>query len=280
MSLREDADQAICRHVAKLGFSVVQRDVRTLRECGVIEVMGDRRDRRGGRSKVAQYVPGTAEVVAAVQVAKTDPTYRRKLYRAVLIAWVRGALIGTPGLRWAYRKHFEHEQKAAINVLKGKRVEDDEEVTIGPSADRALAGAMLGRVTGSEGIGSLERATGPVVHDAAWKSAHPDLLLALGDGHSVGLAQQRSDGTWQVRPLGNSVIEALELAPLARIARTASREELEAARDEVRTSMRSRGFDPSDLVVATNAPRHVQYWREAVGAGWWKSRLRPNRRNM
>jgi hypothetical protein len=269
-------DEEVCEEVSRLGFQVSPREVRTLREYGVIEVIGDH---RGGRGKAKKYAPGTAHVVAAVQAAKTDPGYRRKLCRAVLIAWVRGAPVGTAGLRWALREYLLDEERTNSNLLNGKRVSDpDRPEALTPSIDRALAAARRGRQPKGDDLAELER-LGEMVHEAARQAGHGDLLPAhLDDGDSLGLVERRTDGTARVTDIGRQVWGAQALAPFRKIAREAARNELDAARDRVRPMMRSAGFEVSDLVVAECTPGTVMHLRRVAGPAWWTPSPRSDRR--
>jgi hypothetical protein len=242
----------------------------------VIEVIGDQ---RGGRGKAKTYAPGTAHIVAAVQAAKTDPSYRRKLCRAVLIAWVRGAPVGTAGLRWAYREYYQDEERTDSNLLNGKRVSDpDSPEALTPSVDRALAAARRGRPLNGDDLAELER-LGQIMHEAAWRAGRGDLLPAhLDDGHSLGLYERRTDGTIRVTPVGRQVWAAQAQAPFRKIAREAPRKELDAARERVRPMMRSAGFEVSDLVVADCTPGTVLDLRKVGGPDWWKPYPRSDRR--
>jgi hypothetical protein len=138
----------------------------------------------------------------------------------------------------------------------------------------ALAEAMLGRRPSSAALAAMETESGPVIHQAVWRSGQPDALPLPGDGRSLGLATQRSDGTWRIEPLGERLWEALSLAPKELITRTAPREELDAARDCVRPHFRSTGFDCSDLVAATEVPNHCFHYRQTFGVRWWDGRSR------
>jgi hypothetical protein len=235
----------------------------------VIETVGNR---SGGRGQVAKYRRGTAEIVAAVELAKLDETYKRKLFRAVLIGWARGAPVGTDGLRWAYRRHFESEERIAENTLAGKRVEDDEpDLQYPPEFYRALAAAHMGRRGRPSDLAAFERHTGEQVREIMEQSAAPEILPSHEEGTSLGLAVRRKDGSWRVPEVGSHLWEALALRPQAVLARRASREELDAAREPVRAMMRASGFEPSDLVVAGQVPGSLEKLRKWHGASWWKS---------
>ncbi len=268
MPTRDDIDQALCDDVAQLGHEVSHRDVRTLREYGAIETVGDR---KGGRGKTAHYVPGSASVVAAIQTAMIDPTYRRKLHRAVLIAWSRGARVGTPGLRQAFHEHFDAEERSAKNLVHGQRVEDREpDLRFGPAFNRAIAAAQLGQIGTPDDLAAIERSTGGELRTAFWRAGQPDLLPTTQDANSsLGLAARRPDGSWQVLPMGEQLWEALALVPLRRIAWRAPRAELNAALVSSR-SMADRPFEVSDLVTATNVPVHIRWLRRWHGEQWWR----------
>lgn len=269
MRVSTTTDQRLCAEVEALGYSVSVRELRTLRELDVVETKGDK---RGGRGRMASYVEGTAEVAAAVQQAKLDPTYRRKLCRAVLIAWVGGAPVGTPGLRWAFREHYKVEERTARNLAAGLRVDDDEpEVRLEPATYRVIARAQRGEHPGDELVGALEDGSrpvlGPVVEQVGESSPLP---VPAQDQTVLGLAGRRSDGTWRTHEMGEQVWETLALAPLAQVARTAPRGELDMAKELVRPSMLAYGFEPSALVVADGAPRHCLFMRRWHGDNWWR----------
>lgn len=252
--------------MAQLGYLVSPREVRTLREYGVIETIGGG---RGGRGKIACYVPGSAQVIAAVQEAMTDPTYRRKLHRAVLIAWARGARVGTPGLRRAFSEHYDAEERTATNLVQGKRVEDGEsELRFGPGFNRAVAAAQLGLIMTPDEAGVFEDSTGEEVRAALWRSGQQDLLPTPADGTILGLAERRPDGTLRVLPMSERLWEGLALAPLRLMARKAPRSELDSAL--VSSQSMSRPFEVSDLVAATNAPVHIRWLRRWYGERWWQ----------
>jgi len=264
------ADQRLCAEVEALGYSVSVRELRTLRELDVVETRGGG---SGGRGKMASYVEGTAEVVAAVQQAKADPTYRRKMCRAVLIAWVSGARIGTPGLRWAFREHYKVEERTARNLAAGLRVDDEEpEVHLAPATYRVIGRAQRGEHPGAELVGALETGSQPVLGPVVERVGGADNLPVPAAGETVlGLADHRPDGTWRTRDMGEQVWETLALAPLARVARTAPRGELDVAKELVRPSMLAFGFEPSPLVIADGAPRHCLFMRRWHGDNWWRS---------
>lgn len=262
-------DRQICHRVADLGFAVSPREVRSFREYGVIETIGNG---KGGRNQLATYPKGTAEVIAAVQLAKQDPTYKRKFFRAVLIAWARGAQVGTVGLRRAYRQHFKFEQDQAQRLLRGQRVDAMEpDLHYQPEVHRVISAAQLGRPESSEGLGTLERLTGESVREVIDGSVLGPIDTPPLGSH-LGLALQRADGTWQVLPAGHRLWDALALAPKARIAMRASREELDSGRAPARHSLTMNGFSPSDLVVAGQVPDAIERMRKAFGENWWISR--------
>lgn len=251
-----------------MGYPISGREVRTLREYGAVVTTGDR---RGGKGRVAPYATGTARVVAAITAAKADPTYRRKLWRAVLIAWRRGADVGTDGLRRAFHDYYDAELRTAQHLVEGKRVEGESEVEMAPTFYRAIAAAQLGLTRAATDIGTFEAQSGQMIRAAFWRSGQRDLLPADGDG--MGLASKREDGSWSVSELGDDLWEALSLAPLQKIARTASREELDAALPLAVTQPTAHGFRFSDLVIATNVPRQVQWMRKWYGDRWWQRPL-------
>lgn len=269
-------DRRICREVADFGVEVSPREVRTLREVGAIETYGSK---SGGRGKVGKYMKGTAGIVAGIELAKRDETYKRKLYRAVLIAWVRGVEVRDEGLRWAYRRHFEFEDRFARNTLDGKRVEDDEpDFPFPPEFNKALARAHLGKSMRPVDLVALERHSGQRIRDVMQNSSTPDLLPVPEAGSNLGLAVQRSDGSWRVPELGSKLWEALAHRPQAVLARDAPREELDAAREPVRAMIRASGFEPSDLVVAGQVPGTLEKLRTWHGANWWRLPQFANRR--
>jgi hypothetical protein len=260
-------DEAICEKSAEYGFPTSARSVRTLREYGVIETVGSK---KGGRSQVARYRKGSAEIVAMVEQAKLEPQYARKLHRAVLIAWVRGARIGSDGLRWAYREHFKAELQTAENLLAGKRVEDKEtDIRFPPEVHRVIARAQLGKKIRPDDLASLERHTGPLVREVMSRSQEPDLLPPAPGGSNLGLAIRRSDGSWRIEEFGTKAWEAMALRPQAEMARTARREELDAARGPTRAVMGLSGFNASDIVVAGSVPESIFKFRKWGDAFWW-----------
>src|SRR5262249_23684807 len=148
-------DEEVCDAVRSLGYQVSPGEIRTLRENGAIEVI---EDHRGGRGKAKRYAPGTAHVVAAGQDRKTHPSHRRKRCRAVLIARVRGASIGTAGLRWAFREYYEDEERTDRHLLEAKRViHSGSPPALMPSVDRALAAARQGWPLNGHDLAELER---------------------------------------------------------------------------------------------------------------------------
>jgi hypothetical protein len=218
------------------------------------------------------YIPGTAEVVAAVVAAKEDETYARKLHRAVLIAWARGANVGTEGLRRAFREHFHAEEKSCIKLVSGRRVEDGEpELRFGPAFNRAVAAAKLDHRRTSEDLGTFEESTGEVVRAAFWRSGQRDLLPVGTDRTTLGLAELREDGTWRITKVGEQLWEGLAMAPYYKITRTARREELEAGLYVSRSFFPAHGFRASDFVVACQAPKHVWIMRRWYGLEWWRN---------
>jgi hypothetical protein len=58
----------------------------------------------------------------------------------------------------------------------------------------------------------------------------------------------------------------------ARIARTAPREELDAAREPTERIIRESGFDPSPFVVASAIPGAIRWYRDWRGEQWWRTR--------
>jgi len=266
------ADQELCRQLADLECPASPREVRTLREYGAIQTVGSG---KGGRGKDQPYAPGSASVVAAVIEAKADDTYARKLHRAVLIAWARGANVGTAGLRRAFDEHFTAEERSSQSLLDGKRVPDGEpDLRFGQEIHRAIAAAQLGHKRSSAAMESFELGTGDVVRVAYWRTGQRN-LLPVQDNTLLGLAEMRSDGTWRTTDLGEDLWEALALAPLRKIARAAPRGELDLGLSFSQSMMPAHGFETSDLVAATGAPRHVQFMRRWYGHNWWR---RPSKR--
>lgn len=266
------ADLAVSREAAELGYTVSPREVRSLREYGVLETLGDG---KGGRGKDQPYVAGSAFVVAAIENAKEDETYKRKLHRAVLIAWARpwprqGANVGTVGLRRAFAEMYDAEERASLNLLDGKRVEDGEpELRFGPSFNRAVAAAHLGRNPTPEDLATFEEQTGDTIRAAFWRSGQRSLLPGEKDNTTLGLAERRSDGTWRVTNTGEALWGAMALAPMRKIARTAGRAELEAALVLSRSMLPAHGFSPSDFVTACGVPRQIEWMRRWYGYNWW-----------
>jgi len=199
-----------------------------------------------------------------------DPFADLAANRAVLIAWVRGAAVGTDGLRWAYRRHFEFEERTDRNRLEGKRVDEDEpDFDFPPDFYRSLARARMGKAQRPEDLAAFERHTGPRVREVMAQSKTPTLLPAPEEGTSLGIAVQRTDGSWRIPQMGSALWEALSLRPQSLIANTALREELDAAREPTRTIMQASGVEPSDLVVAGQVPESVGWFRKWHGPHWW-----------
>jgi hypothetical protein len=220
---------------------------------------------------MAHYRSNSAEVVTAVENAKKDPDYSRKLHRAVLIAWARNAPVATPGLRWAFREHYGVERRTARRIEQGRQVKvGDGAPGLNPAMDRALARALLGRAPTPEDLAAMEH-YGPILHEAAWRSGLPSFLPLPPDGQSIGLATRRADGTWRPTPLGLALWEALALTPVELVTRIAPREELDIARLGVRSGFRAAGFNCSDLVAATSAPIDCGFYRKRFGTRWWES---------
>ena len=272
-----DVDQDLCDEVGRrFHITTSPGVVRELRDCGVLVVLGGGHG-SGGRHKVAHYGEGSARVVSMVERAKSDPSYLRKLHRAVLIAWARGAPVATPGLRWAFREHFRVERRTAERIAARQQVKEKDPALpdlAGGAFQQSLAEARLGRRSRPDSLAAMETASGPMLHEAAWRSGQPDFLPLPADGHSVGLASQRGDGSWRVEPLGATLWEALSLAPKEQVTRDAPREELDAARECVRPHFRSAGFDCTDLLVATEVPTHCVHYRQLFGERWWESSKR------
>jgi hypothetical protein len=269
-------DEEVCDAVRSLGYKVSPGEIRTLREIGVIEVI---EGHRGGRGKAKRYAPGTAHVVAAVQAAKTHPSYARKMCRAVLMAWVRGASIRTGGLRWAFREYYEDEERTDRHLLEAKRViHPGSPAALTQSVDRALAAARQGWPLTGHDLAELERLGNQMFHETP-RSGQGDVLPGrLDDGYSLGLVEYRADGTVRATELGREVWARQGQAPFRRIAKEAPRQELDAARDQVRPMMRAAGFQPDDLVVASCTPGTVLHLRKAGGPDWWRRYPRSDRR--
>ena len=268
MTTPTHVDQQICFRVADLGYEATPREVRSLRELGVIETVGKK---VGGRGQVARYRTGTPEIVAAIELAKLDPTYKRKLFRAILIAWARGSSVGTGGLRWAYQQHFKSEERLANNTLNGKRVEDNEpDLQFPLEFNRSLARAQLGMAERPADLGTFEAHTGEMVRNIISQSATPEILPTPEDGTALGLAVRRKDGSWRIPRMGSDLWEALALRPQAELARRAIRDELDAARGPTKAMIQASGFSPSDLVVAGQVPGSIEKLRKWGGPQWWK----------
>lgn len=272
MGTTSPADQALCDEVRARGVRATPRGVSTLREYGVLEASPN----KGGRGRVTCYVPGTADIVAAIEEAKSDPDYRRKLHRAVLFAWVRGASVGTSGLRWAYREHFREEERQALNRVNAKRVDDDDWM-ISPKAKMGMAKARIGErllpdeiramgedmkpwlLRGLRRQGMLESLPASVEQGSQHVSP---TLSTIGESERIlDLASQRTDGSIHVLPVSNDLIAALPAKRLAQLTRTAPREELDAARDHARPLMLAHGFSCSDLTVAYLVPAMLDIYR-------------------
>lgn len=247
--------------------------VRTLRHCDVLPMIGGGPD-SGGRGKLATYGEEAAFIVAMVGAAKSDPSYKRKLHRAVLIAWARGTHIETPGLRWAFCRHYKVECRTADRTVGKQQIKERDaafpELGRG-SFQLALAKAMLGQRLSPEALEAMERASGSRIHELAWRVGNPDLVSACPDAGSLGLVTQRSDGSWRVEEPGKRLWEALGLAPKKKLALTAPREELDAARAHVRPTFGLLGLECSDLLVATCVPAHCLEYRQSFGEHWWES---------
>jgi hypothetical protein len=273
-----DVDQELCDEVERqFGVKTSPGVVRELRDPGVLVVIGGGRG-SGGRHKIAHYAEDSALVVAMVERAKDEPNYKNKLHRAVLIAWARRTPIGTDGLRWAFREHYRVERRTAERLAARQQVKQKDPAV--PDLNdvafqQALAEAMLGRKLRPESLATMEIVSGPMFHEAGWRSGHPDFLPLPADGRSLGLVSVRGDGSVTVEALGVAAWEALSLAPKAMLARTAPRQELDAARECVRPHFLSAGFpDCSDLLVATEVPTHCLNYRKNFGDRWWESRGR------
>jgi hypothetical protein len=200
-----DVDQDLCAEVARrFRVETTPGVVRELRDCGVLVVIGGGRG-SGGRHKVAHYGAGSPDVVATVERAKSEPNYKRKLHRAVLIAWARGAPIGTDGLRWAFREHYRVERRKAERLAARQQVKEKDPAV--PDLNdvafqQALAEAMLGRRLRPDSLVTMELVSGPMFHEAAWRSGRPDFLPLPADGRSLGLVSQRPDGSFRMEALG------------------------------------------------------------------------------
>jgi hypothetical protein len=270
-----DVDQDLCNEVERrFGIKTSPGVVRELRDPGVLVVIGGGRG-SGGRHRIAHYAEDSALVVAMVERAKDEPNYLRKLHRAVLIAWGRGAPIGTDGLRWAFREHYRVERRTAERLAARQQVKQKDPAV--PDLNdvafqQALAEAMLGRSLRLDSLATMEVVSGPTFHEAAGRSGQPDFLPLPADGRSLGLVSQRPDGSFRMEALGEAAWEALSLAPKEMLARTAPRQELDAARACVRPSFLSAGFpDCSDLLVATEVPTHCLNYRKNFGEQWWEA---------
>lgn len=262
-----DHDLDLCHSVGELGYPVTCREVRTLREYGAIVTT---RNRSGGRGKAAPYGPGSARVVAAIQLAKRHELYKRKLWRAVLIAWRRRAPVGTDGLRRAFHEFYEEEERTALHLVEGRRVEGEPELDLAPGLYKAIAAAQLGHTRTADAIAVMEKETGPTVRAAFWRSGNRNLLP--DDPSTMGFAKQRTDGSWAVTEMADQLWDVLALAPLRKIARTAPRKELDAALPLSIATPQQHGFQYSELLDATGVPIHVQWMRRWYGDRWWTRR--------
>jgi hypothetical protein len=261
-----DADRDISR---ELRYQVSPREVRTLQEYGAIDTLGGK---AGGRGKKNAYIPGTAQVVEAIADAKTDDVYARKLHRAVLIAWARGAAVRSLGLRRAFDHHFDAEERRTRKLMDGQRVKDGEpDLRFGPAFDGATAAAKLGYSPNADDIGGFEESTGEVVRAAFWESGQERFLPDRDKDTMLGLAERRSDGTWHITAQGEELWEALSIASLRRIARAAPREELDKALALTPSVFSSHGFRASDFAVASAVPGQIQWMRKLCGNDkWWQ----------
>jgi hypothetical protein len=213
--------------------------------------------------------------VAAIEQAKEAPEYCGKLPRAVLIAWARRAPVQTRGLRWAFREHFKHEEAMAVRQAGSPRVIADQPdmKPFGSEVARAIAEAQLGMPRRTDALTALERRTGPTVHKAFWSSGvYKDLLPGMTDGRSLGFVGERADHSFRATSLGDKLWEGMAMAPRARLAQVAPRDELDAACEKMRAMFHDHGFVPSDLVVAGSTPGSLTYFRQWRGDRWWRRR--------
>lgn len=233
------------------------RMAKELREYGVLHAVG-----YPGRGLTVTYTDDDVIVAAAIEWAKDDPDYRRKLRRAVLIAYVAGAPVADRGLRRAYVEELAAIQDRALTVAHGGRLRDTDggdDYTIDEA--RALAAMMSGEL-----VRGLDPAPGAV--RAVASKVTPGLretVAALGtaahatNGDAFGklrsVTASKPLGLDLARPQGGMVDKGQRLnelgalladqAPLA-VAIRAARETPRATLDEARSVVHGlRGVSPA-----------------------------------
>ncbi|MST31172.1 hypothetical protein GHK86_00305 [Acidimicrobiaceae bacterium USS-CC1] len=236
---------------------------------------------RGGRGRSAHYGDEAVAAVVAVEAAKTDPEYAGKLHHAVLIAWVRGAPVGTLGLQWAFKETYTGDETAAERRVSGKRVGEHRKsprARLPRPLEAGVSAAQLGRSSyayGSRGEGKAEvigHAVAGLAPRVQLASARSDSTAFLNTGDPLlGFAKRVDSGkTFILTPAGEELWESLRLPTTKRNARTASREELDRAILSVRSMLAFADFAATDLTVAKLVPDQVALLRAKLGEQWWR----------
>jgi len=136
------------------------------------------------------------------------------------------------------------------DTVEGKRVEDDEpDLRNHPRFTNHWPGP-ISVARDSQQILRPSSVTRGQRFEGSWKTVPCPNSFRSENGSLLGLAVQRSDGSWRVTSFGSQVWEALALRRQAEIARNAPRGELDAARKPVRDMMNASGFSRLISVVA------------------------------
>jgi len=255
-----DADNTLAQAATqRSGRTVTARTVRFLRERGVLSSGGP-----GGRGKVTAYTDDDLAVVCAIENAKTDPAYRRKLHRAVLIAYARGAPVADPGLRRAYDEFFNAERITLARRRRGggRKPADGElpspvlETLVygeasnpNAAADAMLDSARTALDLAREGLPAVVA----IAHELQ-PGAAVEPPAALADPYG-GLAKHNPhDPNAKPQPLPPvfKLVEHFNLTEFAKLADSAPRDELDMMRDML-TLMRTALKFGDDLAVAVMA---------------------------
>jgi hypothetical protein len=245
VSATTDVDHRFAGRVASLaGTNFSGRMAKELREYGVLHAVG-----YPGRGLTVDYNEDDVRVAASIERAKANDFYKRKLRRAVLIAYLNGAPIADKGLRRAWSEELRSQEERALMVANGGRVHPDErladhtvdelrnlagmltgtpvrDIDPVPGAVRAVGGAAASNVRLLlSTIGSSLHQTDP--------SAFRELQASTQTKEHV-LADPRlglvEDGV-KVTPVARTLGESLRFSLLVRVVLEAPRDRLDRARD-------------------------------------------------
>jgi hypothetical protein len=206
------ADRQLAIEATDSGYPTTAEQVRYL---------GERRSippskvvRRGRGVTESKYPPGALAVLLALRQAMADEPARH--YRALVLAWVRGAAVPDEALRPALLRMVDDADQLAQGVVKPpskpphRRVRQDTH----RAALAALAALQLGHIPTSEGVEALADTFAPFIAGLADRSSadasprvlppggvRDELIASMSGGHLARSTDSHSESAQEVANL-------------------------------------------------------------------------------